>query len=69
MDTRKDLKISTCGLLAVAPPELDAAVVVDEREGVAVGVDTMADEEDGFEFREPPESGGSVWRGRSVCEV
>jgi hypothetical protein len=60
MDTRNDLKISTCGLLAAAPPELDAVVVVDEREGVAVGVDTVVVEEDRLEFKEPPESGGSV---------
>ena len=44
-----------------------AAVLV-ERDDVAVGVGTMVVEEDRFEFMEPPESGGSVWRGRSVCE-
>jgi len=56
MDTRKDLKISTCGL-----PEavLDAAVALEEMEGVAEGVGRRVVEEDGLEFREPAESGGS----------
>jgi len=41
------------------------AVVLLEMEGVAAGVGTIVLVED----REPAESGGSGWRGRSVCEL
>jgi hypothetical protein len=46
---------------------VDEALV--KMEGVADGAGMIVLELDKVEFREPPESGGSVWRGRSVCEL
>ena len=69
IDTRKDLKISTCGLLEPALPGVGVAEELDEMEGVTEGVGMIVLVEERFEFREPPESGGSCWRDRSVCEL
>lgn len=67
MDTRNDLKISTCGLCSLSRD--DVAVLVDARLGVADWGGTMVFEEEGLEDVEPPDSGGSGWRDRSGGEV